>query len=72
MITSYTRGCKIIFMNGVWFYLDTMTPDDNSRPCKRCGKLPINGYDACLGHIDGVKSACCGHGVEKPYSIMEA
>lgn len=31
--------------------------------------LPITarGYAACLGHIDGVISACCGHGVEKGY-----
>jgi hypothetical protein len=27
------------------------------------------GYDACLDHIDGVSSACCGHGVEEPYTI---
>ena len=27
------------------------------------------GYDACLGHIDGAKSACCGHGVEEPYVL---
>lgn len=27
------------------------------------------GYDACLGHIAGVKSACCGHGVEEPFVI---
>jgi len=24
-------------------------------------------YDACLGHIDGATSACCGHGVKQPY-----
>jgi hypothetical protein len=46
-------------------------PDEvimNSRPCPRCGKLPIGGaYDACLGKLKGVKAACCGHGVEKGY-----
>ena len=32
------------------------------------GIMPIKeGYDACLGYIDGVKSACCGHGVGKPF-----
>ena len=25
------------------------------------------GYDACLGYIEGAMSACCGHGVEKGY-----
>ncbi len=34
-------------------------------PCKRCGKLPTpEGYDACLGYLPGVASACCGHGVK--------
>jgi hypothetical protein len=27
------------------------------------------GYDNCLGHIEGVASACCGHGVEIPYIV---
>ena len=25
------------------------------------------GHDACIGHIDGAVSACCGHGMEKGY-----
>lgn len=24
---------------------------------------------ACLGYIDGAKSACCGHGVERAYVV---
>jgi hypothetical protein len=33
------------------------------RPCPRCKKLPTKeGHDACLGHIPGLKAACCGHG----------
>ena len=27
------------------------------------------GYDACLGFIEGAKSACCGHGVERAYVV---
>jgi hypothetical protein len=29
------------------------------------------GYDACLGFIPGVESACCGHGVEEPYQMTK-
>ncbi|MHB8896921.1 MAG: hypothetical protein ACYC99_17340 [Candidatus Geothermincolia bacterium] len=39
-------------------------PWDVRRPCKRCGRPPTpEGHDACLGHLPGVRSACCGHGV---------
>jgi hypothetical protein len=29
------------------------------------------GYDACLGYIEGAKSACCGHGVEEGYIVYK-
>lgn len=29
------------------------------------------GYDACIGYVEGVKSACCGHGIEKSYTILQ-
>jgi len=75
MITSYSRGHKIYYDNGIWRY-----SDDNSiavenkitceRPCARCEKLPtIEGYDACLGHVEGAIHACCGHGVEEGYIV---
>jgi hypothetical protein len=68
MIFSHSRGHKIIFINNKWVYEDNKKPIDNKRPCKRCGKAPTSqGHDACLGHIDGMSSACCGHGVEDPY-----
>ena len=52
-----------------WIYSDTRKSDDGQRACRRCGRKPTaEGYDACLGHVDGVTSACCGHGVEPPYS----
>lgn len=54
-------------------YSDTHTICDDSRPCKRCGCMPTKeGYDACLGHIEGATSACCGHGVNKPILIMKS
>lgn len=62
MITSYERGHEIVFdpLNGKW-----SSPESDN--CKECGKPPTDeGYDACLGKIEGVKSACCGHGKTKP------
>lgn len=67
---SYQRGHPIIWQSGKWVYEDDSSPITEERSCIRCGKMPtIEGYDACLGHIEGASSACCGHGVEKPYAI---
>ena len=72
MINSYSRGHKIYYDGKDWRYVDNNAVVDNMRPCKRCGQIPTKeGYDACLGHIDGVISACCGHGVEPAYVIKE-
>lgn len=50
-----------------WVYTDTGVPiTDELRTCAECGERPTEkGYDACIGHIDNVKSACCGHGNRK-------
>jgi hypothetical protein len=70
MITSYSRGHKIEYINNKWIYSDNKQSFDDSRPCKRCGKTPgKDGNDACLGHIQGITAACCGHGVGPPYVI---
>ena len=69
MTITYTRGHKIFYdsFDGIWKYWDDNTPCDHERPCKKCGKMPTpEGYDACLGYIEGASSACCGHGVSKP------
>ena len=66
MATSNSRGWEIYYdeTEKSWMYSDTKTKYDDSRPCKRCGRMPTpEGYDACLGYIEGVTSACCGHGV---------
>jgi len=67
MVRSFTRGHPIEFVDGKWRYSDTgETMDDRERPCARCGRLPTKeGYDACLGYIEGVTSACCGHGISE-------
>lgn len=66
MITSYSRGYKIIYINdGVWIYEDDGTIFDDSRPCRNCGEFPLKtGEDYCLGHLKGIRNACCGHGIK--------
>lgn|GEM_PF-4811035 len=57
-----------------WTYADSGEPvgDGNTRPCPKCGRLPnADGSDPCLGHLPGMRAACCGHGVEPPYILTE-
>ncbi len=68
MITSHSRGHEIYYDNITWRYKDNNQICDDSRPCKRCGRYPTSeGYDACMGFVEGVTSACCGHGVDEGY-----
>ena len=68
MITSHSRGNKIFYKNSQWVYEDGTPADKEERPCITCGEMPTTeGYDACLGYVEGVVSACCGHGVEEGY-----
>lgn len=72
MITGYSRGNPIFYINDIWVYEDGMPLENEERPCVKCGKMPTpEGYDACLGYIEGVSSSCCGHGVEKSYEVKE-
>ena len=64
---SHIRGHQIEYHNE-WIYSDTKESASIERPCIRCGEYPDEeGHDACLGHIIGVKNACCGHGVKRKY-----
>ncbi len=66
---SHMRGNPIEFVKGRWKYPDG-SPADDSWPCFRCGrKATPEGYDACLGKLPGVRSACCGHGVTGPIEL---
>lgn len=71
--TSQQNGHEIEWDGHQWIYEDgEPATDNNFRPCPRCGKLPTpEGYDACLGHIPGARSACCGHGVKEGYILWE-
>ena len=72
MIKSYSRGHAIFFDGRDWRYMDNNEIQNEMRPCRRCGRVPTKeGYDACLGHIEGAVSACCGHGIEESYVVKE-
>lgn len=67
MIKSHWRGNEMYFKNDTWFYSsdNTPVPSDKDRACGHCGKSQtIEGHDGCLGTIEGVMNACCGHGVD--------
>ena len=68
MVKSHSRGWEIYYDGENWRYADTNEIVNNNRPCKRCNCPPTKeGHDACLGHIEGAISACCGHGIEEKY-----
>jgi hypothetical protein len=69
MITSYSNGNKIKYINNQWIYEDDVSIEE-IRICPKCKKYPtLEGYDGCLGHILGAKAACCGHGVEEGFIL---
>lgn len=75
-VKSFLRGHPVVYDGRNWRYVDTGEIAgkklQDTRPCARCGKSPTpEGHDACLGELEGIKSACCGHGVEKPFKVME-
>ena len=71
-VKSYSRGHLIICEADKWIYADDKSDANIKRPCNRCGRMPTKeGYDACLGYIEGATSACCGHGVEKATIVWE-
>lgn len=72
--TSHHRGHPTYYdeQTETWRYQDTDEPTSIERPCKRCGRLPTpEGHDACIGHVNGLSSACCGHGVKEPVFVLE-
>jgi hypothetical protein len=46
-----------------WYFDDGTVADDNGRPCVLCQRPETpEGHDPCLGTLEGVTNACCGHG----------
>jgi len=70
---SFDRGNPISFIDGEWVFDDDgVSTSAEARPCPRCGRMPTpEGYDACLGYVEGATSVCCGHGVEKGHVFYE-
>jgi hypothetical protein len=66
MIKSKDRGNDIEFINNAWVYSDTketVAVNYKNRPCGNCGKnYTEEGHDGCLGTLQGLMNACCGHG----------
>ena len=72
-VRSYQRGWPIILVDGQWIYEDTGDPISIKRPCPCCKQMPTpEGFDACVGYVPKATSVCCGHGVEQPFTILEA
>ena len=65
MATSKWRGHDIYFKDGAWYYkdCDSLISSDKNRKCGHCKKENrVDGHDVCLGELDGLANACCGHG----------
>ena len=49
------RNCSEVYSASAWV----------PRACEHCGLMYGESlHDPCLGHLDGVVEACCGHGDE--------
>ena len=81
---AYICGHEVEYVDDQWFFVDTGEPtnymftdageqiESSNRICPRCGRPPtVEGYDACLGRIEGATAACCGHGVGPGYMIRD-
>ncbi len=74
MIEANSNGHLITYNEEtkLWYYADgTVANDSNVKPCTKCGKMPVNGHDACIANLPGVKNACCGHGKTEGYIHFE-
>ena len=65
----WRRGHRIVrFSDGRWRWAATgrfmiMGAHPSDPPCTVCHLPPTpEGFDPCLGRLEGVTSACCGHG----------
>jgi hypothetical protein len=63
----FERGYPVRYSadDDAWYYFDSgeSVYDGPRRPCRLCERPSTReGYDACLGFIEGARDACCGHG----------
>lgn len=62
---SYWRGHSIKLKDGRWVYDDDLSDvaGNGERPCGHCAKMNTeDGHDGCIGKLENVMNACCGHG----------
>lgn len=75
LASSYSMGHRIGFTKDEgWVYCDTNEKYDynNRRPCLKCNLKPTKDHhDPCIANLEGVKNACCGHGVVHGYVQFE-
>ena len=71
---GFKHGNKIYYDGKCWRYADDNTKiTNNDKPCPHCGRMPTKeGHDGCLGELESVTSACCGHGRVESYVIVNA
>ncbi len=73
MAVSYSRGHKLYYdkQSKCWRYADNHKAVKHIRRCKLCKRKPTKeGFDACMGRLQGVKYACCGHGNSRHQYII--
>jgi hypothetical protein len=66
------RGHPIVYY-GDWGYAEGLPLGKygRERPCVHCHAVSDT-YDICLGHLDRVTAACCGHGqVHDAYMLFD-
>lgn len=74
MNRSKFRGYIIEQNCGKWIFADTGLSTEETwinRPCGTCGLYNTKeGYDGCIGKLDDVINACCGHGEQEEAYIQ--
>lgn len=73
IVTTRRRGHVIVweFDRQRWLWEDTGQPADWERPCAACGAPQTpEGHDPCLGTLQGVTGACCGHGYPEDSYVL--
>lgn len=67
-VTQFNRGQRI--QNG--HTLRDQTKPSRTGECPRCGHLHNETEpDHCLGTLNGVQAACCGHGTHPGYILFK-
>lgn len=73
-VTGMMMGHKVSWDGGVWRYDDGL-PAPDCRTCSFCDRPPEQcpicdePHDPCIGHVDGARSVCCGHGQDDGFVL---